>query len=109
MTHTYRPNIERLEERALPALIARQLPLATLPPLTLTTSQVKLFLERAAAATGSDDAIIAVVDRAGNILGVRVEGHVSASVTGNANVLDFSIDGAVSLARTAAFFSSNAD
>ena len=52
--------------------------------------------------------MVAVVDRNGTILGVRVEGKVSAAVTGNANVLDFSIDGAVSEARTAAFFSTDA-
>ncbi len=105
-----RLSIERLEDRTMPALIASQLPLATLPPLfTLQTSQVSSLLSRAAAATGSDDAIIAIVDRAGNLLGVRVEGGVSAAVTGNTNVMNFAIDGAISKARTAAFFSSNAD
>ena len=38
---------------------------------------------RAAAATASNDAIIAVVDRNGHILGVRVEGDVSPAITGN--------------------------
>ncbi len=105
----FQPDIERLENRTAPAFIASQLPLAALPPLTLTTGQVQTLLQRAAAATADDNAIVAVVDRNGTILGVRVEGNVSAAITGNANVLDFSIDGAVSLARTAAFFSSNAD
>lgn len=105
----YRPVVERLEDRTAPALLASQLPLASLPPLTLTTGQVNALLQRAAAASGSDDAIIAVVDRAGNVLGVRVEGGVSSNVKNNLNVLYFSIDGAVSLARTGAFFSSNAD
>jgi uncharacterized protein GlcG (DUF336 family) len=105
----YQPTIERLEDRTLPAFIASQLPLAALPPLTLTTAQVQTLLQRAAAATADDNAIVAVVDRNGTILGVRVEGNVSAAITGIPNVLDFSIDGAVSLARTAAFFSSNAD
>src|SRR5579883_568043 len=99
--------VERLEDRRLPAFIASQLPLTTLPPLTLTTSQVNTLLQRAAAATSSDDAIVAVVDRAGNILGVRVEGNVSQTITSNQLLTDFSIDGAVSLERTAAFFSSN--
>jgi len=106
---TSRLQVEQLEDRTAPALIASQLPIASLPPLTLTASQVGTLLQRAAAATGSDDAIIAVVDRAGNLLGVRVEGGVSAAVTGNTNVLNFSIDGAIAKARTAAFFSSNAD
>src|SRR2546426_7526114 len=92
-----RLHVEWLEDRTAPAFIASQLPLAALPPLTLTTAQVSTLLQRAAAATGSDDAIIAVVDRAGNLLGVRVEAGVSPAVTGNVNVLDFSIDGAVAL------------
>jgi uncharacterized protein GlcG (DUF336 family) len=104
-----RPRVEQLEDRTMPAFIASQLPIAALPPLTLTTVQVQTLLQRGAAATSSDNAIVAVVDRAGNILGVRVEGNVSAAVTGSTNILDFSIDGAVSLARTGAFFSSNSD
>src|SRR5262245_15924870 len=103
----YRPTIERLENRRLTALIASQLPLATLPPLALTTAQVDALLKRAAAATGSNDAIIAIVDRNGTLLGVRVEGGVSAAVTGNANTLGFAIDGAIAKARTGAFFSFN--
>ncbi|MBI3821147.1 MAG: heme-binding protein [Planctomycetes bacterium] len=102
-----KPQVEQLEDRLMPAFIASQLPIVALPPLTLTTSQTATLLQRAAAATGSDDAIIAVVDRNGSILGVRVEGNVSAAITGDVNKLDFSIDGAVALARTAAFFSTN--
>ncbi len=104
----FRPTLERLEDRIAPAFIASQLPLATLPQLALMTAQVDALLKRAAAATGSNDAIIAVVDRNGTILGVRVEGGVSGAITGNANVLRFAIDGAVAKARTGAFFSSNA-
>ncbi len=104
-----RPTIELLEDRTVPAFIASQLPIASVGPLTLTTAQVNTLLERAAAATSTDNAIVAIVDRAGDILGVRVEGNVSPAITGNSNILDFSIDGAASLARTAAFFSSDAD
>ncbi len=116
----YRPSVEVLEDRTAPALIASQIPLA-LPVLTggpfvagstqtsTSPGNVDLLLQRAAAATADDNAIVAVVDRSGNILGVRVEGNVSPTITGNTNLLDYSIDGAVSLARTAAFFSSDAD
>jgi uncharacterized protein GlcG (DUF336 family) len=104
----FKPGVEQLEHRVVP-IIASQLPLTALPALTLTTGQVEQFLDRAAAATPGENAIVVVVDRAGDILGVRVEAKVSTAVTGDANVLDFSIDGAVSLARTAAFFSSDAD
>ncbi len=108
-TNEFRPQVECLEERSVPAIISSQVPIASLPPLTLTTSQVNVLLQRAAAATGSDDAIIAIVDRNGTILGVRVEGGVSTAITGNKNKLGFAIDGAVAKARTGAFFSSNAD
>ncbi len=69
----------------------------------LTAVEVKQLLDRASAATPSDGAIIAVVDRGGNILGVRTESGVVAP---NNEVLSFMIDGAVAKARTAAFFAS---
>jgi uncharacterized protein GlcG (DUF336 family) len=74
----------------------------------LTTDDVSQLLQRAAAATGNDTAIVAVVDRGGRVLGVRVEGGVSSAITSNPATLTFAIDGAISLARTGAFFSSNA-
>ncbi len=73
----------------------------------ITTSDVQQLLERASAATpasANDGAIIAVVDRGGNILGVRVENGVQYS---DESGLVYDIDGAVAEARTAAFFSSN--
>lgn len=73
----------------------------------LSTAQVNTLLRRAAAASASDDAIIAVVDRNGRILGVRTEGGVAPQITGNLGNLVFAIDGAVSLARTGAFFANN--
>jgi uncharacterized protein GlcG (DUF336 family) len=75
-----------------------------LPDQVLTPSDVKALLQRAAAATDLTDAIIAVVDRNGTILGVRVESGVSPQITGNKTNLVFAIDGAVSLARTGAYF-----
>jgi uncharacterized protein GlcG (DUF336 family) len=70
----------------------------------LTTSDVQTLLERAAAAANVNGAIIAVVDRNGTILGVRVESGVSPQITDNTTNLVFAIDGAVSLARTGAYF-----
>jgi uncharacterized protein GlcG (DUF336 family) len=78
--------VEQLEPRALMAVAQ------------LTTVEVNALLERASAATPSNDAIIAVVDRTGKILGVRVESGVVTSDLG------FAIDGAVAKARTGAFF-----
>jgi uncharacterized protein GlcG (DUF336 family) len=73
----------------------------------LTADDVQQLLNRAQAASARQDAIIAVVDRNGNILGVRTEADVQAMYAGRPNDLVFAIDGAVSLARTGAFFSSN--
>jgi uncharacterized protein GlcG (DUF336 family) len=100
-----RPVLEELEPRMAPALIASQVALS---PPTLTADQVDALLQRAAAATASDDGIVAVVDRMGNILGVRVEGNVDPAITGNAEKLHFAIDGALAEARTGAFFASDA-
>ena len=90
-----------LDRRDLPALIASQ---QVLTPPTLTTAEVGQLLSRAAAATASDNAIIAVVDRNGTILGVRVEGGVNAALLADPVTRDFAINGAVAEARTGALF-----
>lgn len=102
-----------------------QTPLSVSPlhAVQLQAGEVETLLDRGSAATSSDDAIIAVVDRGGRILGVRVEPGVVAALDDPANLtsggngngvidagteeraLVFAIDGAVSKARTAAFFS----
>ena len=66
----------------------------------LTTPEVQALLDRASAATPSQSAIFAVVDRTGQILGVRTEANVQT------NDLSFAINGAVAKARSAVFFSS---
>lgn len=73
----------------------------------IKAAEVQTLLDRASAATASDDGIIAVVDRNGTILGVRVEAGVSQQLRDDPEALAFAIDGAVAKARTAAFFSSN--
>ncbi len=77
------------------------------PPPVLTPGEVNTLLSRAAAATTSNDAIVVVVDREGNPLGVRVEGNVSTAITGNTGNLVFAIDGALAEARTGTFFANN--
>ncbi|HET6576093.1 MAG TPA: hypothetical protein VFG68_21000 [Fimbriiglobus sp.] len=74
---------------------------------TLSADEVRILLDRATAATASRDAIIAVVDRNGRILGVRVEDQVSAAITADTATLVFAVDGAVAKARTGAFFGNN--
>ncbi len=74
---------------------------------TLATGEVDALLKRASAASASRDAIIAVVDRNGRILGVRVEGGVDPALTGDPGRLVFAVDGAVAKARTGAFFAND--
>ncbi|MFM9063539.1 MAG: dockerin type I domain-containing protein [Pirellula sp.] len=71
----------------------------------LKATEVETLLKRASMATPSQDAIIAIVDRSGQILGVRVEKDVQDNFAGRPQDLVFAIDGAVAKARTAAFFS----
>jgi uncharacterized protein GlcG (DUF336 family) len=73
----------------------------------LPANEVATLLARASAATPSNDGIIAIVDRDGNILGVSVENGVSSALTSNPANLTFAIDGAVAEARTGAFFANN--
>ncbi len=102
--------VERLEVRSLlsasPAAVAAADATAQANG-QLTTTDVQSLLDRAAAATASDNAIVAVVDPGGNLLGVRVEGNVSPAITGNTEKLVYSIDGAISEARTGAFFAND--
>ncbi|MBU6275790.1 MAG: heme-binding protein [Planctomycetes bacterium] len=79
-------------------------PRAMMAAAQLSTSEVAALLDRASAATPSTDAIIAIVDRSGRILGVRTEDQVTATIT-DKPMLAFAIDGAVAKARTGAFFS----
>jgi uncharacterized protein GlcG (DUF336 family) len=108
-----RPELETLEDRTAPAIIGSQYipligaPAPTQDPSFITKNEVEVLLERAAAASASNDAIIAVVDRGGHILGVRVESGVSPTITGNIQNLTFAIDGAVAEARTGGFFGNN--
>ncbi|MCE9530906.1 MAG: heme-binding protein [Planctomycetes bacterium] len=73
----------------------------------ITADEVRLLLLRATAASRSTDAIIAITDRNGRILGVLVEDGVDANIRNNPEQLTFAVDGAVALARTGAFFANN--
>jgi uncharacterized protein GlcG (DUF336 family) len=106
-----RLGVEPLERRELlavlpnsPAVIAQLASDQSVPNVTET--EVQVLLARAAAASNSEDAIIAVVDRGGHILGVRMEQDVLDNITDEA-LRVFAIDGAVAKARTAAFFAND--
>ena len=103
-----RPDLEGLEPRALLSVTADSIanPPAD-PSTTLSAGDVQLLLARAAATTAGDNAIVAVVDRNGVPLGVRVEGNVSTAITGSTEKLVFAVDGALAEARTGAFFGNN--
>jgi uncharacterized protein GlcG (DUF336 family) len=75
-------------------------------PDQLSAAEVTTLLDRATQVTASNNAIIAIVDRSGQILGVHVEQGVLDAIP-DMQTLVFAIDGAIAKARTAAFFSNN--
>lgn len=77
------------------------------PPAILTGQEVQQLLVRATAADPGNNAIIAIVDRGGRVLGVRVENNVAPQVQNNPEKLVFAVDGALALARTGALFANN--
>lgn len=80
------------------------------PPATvpiLTAADVTALVQVAAQAADSNTMVIAVVDRSGNILGVYRKPSAPALATGNFNAQVDTNELAVSLARTAAFFSND--
>ena len=90
----------------LPATPTPVIPAPAISQFDITETEVTTLLQRASMATTSNDAIIAIVDRAGKILGVRTEQDVVQEYQGREKgELVFAIDGAVAKARTAAFFS----
>ena len=93
------PGALRCAELGFERLESRQLLTAN-----ITTADVDQLLRRATAASASNDAIIAVVDRNGTILGVQAESGVPIT---DPDTLYFAIDGAIAEARTAAYFSNN--
>lgn len=106
-------NVAHVIGRTLPAP-GQPAPAPPPPPVTpadlaqpfITENEVQQLLARAAAASSSEDAIIVIVDRNGKILGVRMEQGVLNAIPSAATRV-FAIDGAVSKARTAAFFANN--
>src|SRR5216684_8665067 len=76
-------------------------------PLTLTSTEVQQLVQKGAEAADSTTMVIAVVDRAGRILGVFRKPAAPAMSTGNFGALVDTNELAVSLARTAAFFSND--
>ncbi len=90
-----------------PATFPNTLGIPPSTPEILPAGDVNALLSRAAAATPFDSAIVAIVDRNGRVLGVRVEGGVSPLITQNREKLVFAIDGALAEARTAAFFAND--
>ena len=81
-------------------------PTAT-PFQALTSSEVQALVQKAAEAVDSSNLVIAVVDRLGRILAVFSRPAVPAPSVGNFGVLVDTRELAVSLARTAAFFSND--
>ncbi|MCZ2343827.1 MAG: heme-binding protein [Bacteroidales bacterium] len=100
------PNVGDVVSNAPDVMASLNAQLAALskPQQFLAADEVQMFLDRASAATTSNDAIIVVVDRNGRILGVRAEAGVAPEILNNNFNLVFAVDGAVAKARTAALF-----
>src|SRR3984957_9969530 len=80
------------------------------PPATvqsLTAADVNAIVQSAAQAADPNTMVIAVVDRSGNVLGVYRKPSAPTLVTGNFSAQVDANELAVSLARTAAFFSND--
>ncbi len=90
----------------VPLVVNTSSVLALSTPDQLSAAEVDLLLNRATQVTARNDAIIAIVDRNGRILGVHVEAGVFAAIPDMATLV-FAIDGAIAKARTAAFFSND--
>jgi uncharacterized protein GlcG (DUF336 family) len=77
------------------------------PVQSLAASDITALVQTAAQAADPNTMVIAVVDRSGNILGVYRKPSAPALATGNFSVQVDTNELAVSLARTAAFFSND--
>ena len=75
--------------------------------VTLTSSDVESIVHAAAAATSPTTAVIAVVDRAGNVLALYRKPDAPLTVAGNFGMQISTNDIAIGLARTGAFFSND--
>src|SRR5258708_7956415 len=82
-------------------------PLPASPVVTLTKAEVANIVQASATAAAPTTMVIAVVDRAGNILAVWRKPDAPTHALGNFNMLIDTNDLAVGLARTGAFFSNN--
>jgi uncharacterized protein GlcG (DUF336 family) len=74
---------------------------------TLSAADVGNIVQAAAVAAAPTTMVIAVVDRAGNVLALYRKPNAPATVAGNFGVQVDANDVAVALARTGAFFSNN--
>jgi uncharacterized protein GlcG (DUF336 family) len=82
-------------------------PVTTPAAATLTASDVDGIVRAAAAATSPTTAVIAVVDRAGNVLALYRKPDAPLTAVGNFSTQASANEAAVGLARTGAFFSNN--
>jgi uncharacterized protein GlcG (DUF336 family) len=82
-------------------------PVTTPAAATLTASDVDGIVRAAAAATSPTTAVIAVVDRAGNVLALYRKPDAPLTAVGNFSTQASANEAAIGLARTGAFFSNN--
>src|ERR1700730_4653472 len=80
---------------------------STSTSVTLTAIDVDSIVRAAAAATSPTTAVIAVVDRTGNVLALYRKPDALLTVAGNFGTQTSASDVAIGLARTAALFSND--
>jgi uncharacterized protein GlcG (DUF336 family) len=76
-------------------------------PVTLTTDDVALVVQKTAEAVNSDALVIAVTDRQGDILAIYSKPSAPATSPANFGIQADTKEVAVALARTTSFFSNN--
>src|ERR1700693_367607 len=87
--------------------VVNNTPASASATVTLTSADVDSIIHAAAAATSPTTAVIAVVDRAGNVLALYRKPDAPLTVAGNFGIQTSTNDVAVGLARTGAFFSND--
>src|SRR6202162_5296510 len=87
--------------------VVNNTPASASTTVTLTPVDVDGIIHGAAAATSPTTAVIAVVDRAGNVLALYRKLDAPLTVAGNFGVQTSTNDVAIGLARTGAFFSND--
>lgn len=93
--------------QSTPQSVVNNTPASASATITLSSSDVDNIVHAAAASASPTTAVIAVVDRAGNVLALYRKPDAPLTVAGNFGTQTSTNDVAIGLARTGAFFSND--